>query len=269
LRQAGFNRLSLGVQSLRDDELKLLGRIHSAAQARQTVRAARQAGFDNLSVDLMRGLPGQVLAQWQENLEAALTLEPDHISAYGLSLEEGTPLLELVDTGKVPEPEGNDDPQWVQWTVERLAQVGYERYEVSNFSHIGFECRHNLVYWHNQPYIGFGAGAWSYLAGKRQRNEPDVTAYIKAVQMKNGLITEAETLDREAALGETMMLGLRLVQGVDLAELSKRFECDVQAKYADVIDKFMRAGLLQQAGSRLFLTFEGMLWQNKVAVEFL
>ena len=137
LREAGFNRLSLGVQSLRDAELALLGRAHDASQARQAVASARAAGFDNLSLDLIRGLPGQKLEHWQETLEAAIALEPDHISAYGLSLEDGAPLKEKVERGELPRPRGSGSARWVDWTVRRLKRAGYRRYEISNYARPG------------------------------------------------------------------------------------------------------------------------------------
>jgi oxygen-independent coproporphyrinogen-3 oxidase len=268
LRAGGFNRISLGMQSFRDDELRLLGRVHSASQAAEAFTAAREAGFVNVSLDLMRGLPGQFVEQWQESVERAVELGSDHVSVYGLSLEEGTPLRAQVECGELPEPEGSDDPEWVRWTVGRLAEAELGRYEISNYARPGFECRHNLVYWRNEPYIGYGAGAWSYVGCERRRNLSDPARYIEGAGGGGELVEEAERLDADAALGETLMLGLRLVEGVSLGGIRQRFGVDVRERFAAVIARFEQAGLLVVAGDRLRLTDEGLLWQNAVAAEF-
>ncbi|NSW58380.1 MAG: radical SAM family heme chaperone HemW [Armatimonadetes bacterium] len=269
LREAGFNRLSLGVQSLRDPELTLLGRAHDAAQAEQAVASARAAGFENLSLDLIRGLPGQKLEHWQETLEGAIALEPDHISAYGLSLEEGTPLREKVERGELPRPRGSGSAHWLDWTVRRLRRAGYRRYEISNYARPGRESRHNLNYWHNGEYIGIGAGAWSYRAGVRSRNVADSREYTRLALAGEELVREAERLGPEEALGEAMMLGLRLTEGIRPPELACRYGIDPRQRYADVIDRLVKERLLVDEHGVLRLTSKGLLVQNAVAVEFL
>lgn len=269
LRSAGYNRLSLGVQSFDDGELALLGRIHSARQAREAFWAAREGGFANISIDLMRGLPGQSLAAWQRTVEAGLELRPEHISIYGLTLEEGTPLARRVRQGELPHPDGADDPSWVRWTVDRLGQAGYDRYEVSNYCRDGLVSRHNLNYWRNGEYLGVGAGAWSYMEGRRYRNVADPAEYVSRVTDGKDLVTESETLGLEASLGETLMLGLRLVEGVDMEELRDRFGVDMRGRHGTVIERFVQAGLMRDDGHRLALTFEGLLVQSRVAMEFL
>ena len=269
LRETGFNRLSLGVQSLSDPELRLLGRIHSAEQARQAVRDAREAGFENLSVDLIRGLPGQRLEDWQRTLEGAIDLAPEHISVYGLALEHGTPLHDKVTRGQLPPPRTEQDAQWIAWTVERLHEAGYRRYEISNYAKPGFECRHNINYWRNGEYVGFGAGAWSYLGGERRRNVADPTEYTELAIAGEGLTTETERLTLEAALGETIMLGLRMVEGVSRQDIIDRLGVDVFERHGELIARLVGAGLMVQDPERLRLTFEGMLVQSAIALEFL
>jgi oxygen-independent coproporphyrinogen-3 oxidase len=271
LRDAGFNRLSLGVQSLDDAELALLGRIHTAADARRAVRDARAAGFENLSVDLIRGLPGQSLSAWKRNLREAVALGPDHISAYGLSLEHGTPLAAQVAAGELPEP--LPDPEWVGVTVEVLEAAGYARYEVSNYARAGRACRHNLVYWRNLPYLGLGAGAWGYEVGERgavrHRNQPDVARYCAAALEGAALVCERDAQDLRWAAAEALMVGLRLAEGVNCEEVLRRYGLDVRAAHGKLIARLVEAGLMLDDGGRLRLTFQGLLVQNAVAARFL
>jgi oxygen-independent coproporphyrinogen-3 oxidase len=272
LRAVGFNRLSLGVQSFNDAELRLLGRIHTGAQARQAVEDARAAGFDNLSIDLIRGLPGQSRKAWEANLQQAIALEPDHISAYGLSLEHGTPLADAVAAGQLPAPR-SDDPEWVRVTVDLLGSAGYERYEISNFARPGYACRHNLTYWRNLPYVGVGAGAWSYQVeadrAVRYRNHPDIARYCAAALAGEDLVAERDVQDLRGAAGETLMVGLRLSEGVDLRVIQRRFGVDVRAGYGGLIGQLVEAGLMLDDGVRLRLTFQGLLVQSAVAARFL
>jgi oxygen-independent coproporphyrinogen III oxidase len=269
LRQAGFNRISLGLQSLNDTELRLLGRIHSADEGRRAVGAARDAGFDNVSVDLMRGLPGQRLRGWLASLEEAVALAPEHVSVYGLTLEEGTVLSAMVASGEVAPPTGAGDPRWVEQTVASLRAAGLARYEVSNYARPGRECRHNLNYWHNGEYLGLGAGAWSCLDGRRSRNLWDVGEYIEAAATGADLTCEEERLNPTASLGETMMLGLRLVGGVSRRELQLRYGLDIGSVHARIIARLVQAGVLAAEGDTVRATERGMLVLNAVAAEFL
>ena len=269
LREAGFNRLSLGVQSLDDAELKLLGRIHTADDARRAVEDARSAVFDNVSVDLIRGLPGQSLRGWDATLTGTIALAPRHISVYGLMLEDGTPLRDQVAVGAVPAPTGSDRPQWVQWTVARLAEAGYTRYEVSNYSQPGGECRHNLIYWHNGEYLGLGAGAWTCLGGERRRNHAGVAEYAEAVLRGGELVEQAECLSPAHALGETIMLGLRLTRGLEIAQINRRFGVDLLALHGRRIGGLVEAGLACVEDGRFWLTPDGLLVQSAVAAGFL
>ena len=269
LRQAGFNRLSLGVQSLRDDELSLLGRVHTADDARQTARGAREAGVGNLSLDLIRSLPGQTLEAWEETLEAAIALAPNHISVYGLSLEPGTPLHHQVECGRVPAPREDQAPEWIARTVRRLEHAGYGRYEIANYAQPGFECRHNVNYWRNGEYLGLGAGAWSYLAGERERNVADPARYTQAALAGDELTAESERLQGEAALGEAVMIGLRMVEGISRREIIDTFGIDIYERHHQLIARLCSAGLVADDPERLRLTFQGMLVQSAIALEFM
>ncbi len=269
LCRAGVNRISIGVQSFNDAELKLLGRIHTAAEAMQAVEAARAAGFDNLSVDLIRGLPGQSLEDWQRTVDTALTLGPDHLSCYGLSIEPRTPLGQRVQRGELVPLDDDAAAELFIYTHRRLVAAGYEHYEISNFARPGKRCRHNLAYWHNQPYLGLGAGAWSYIAGERFRNVPDPAGYCRAALEGARLVVESERLSPRAALGETMMLGLRLADGVDLDALSMRFGLDLRRLYRAALRQAVSAGLATLDGNRLRPTLRGMLLNNELAALFL
>jgi oxygen-independent coproporphyrinogen-3 oxidase len=272
LRVAGFTRLSLGVQSFDDAELALLGRIHSAADARRAVEDARAAGFEDLSVDLIRGLPGQTLSAWEANLRQAVALSPDHIAAYGLSLEPGTPLAAQVAQGALAQP-ASGDPEWVRVTVDLLSGAGYERYEVSNFARPGHACRHNLAYWHNRPYLGLGAGAWSYEIGARgavrYRNEPDIAGFCDAALRGENLVSERDPQDLQVAAAEALMVGLRLAEGVSIEEIHQRFGIELRARHGALVRHLVAAGLMLDDGVALRLTFEGMLVQSAVAARFL
>lgn len=269
LRQAGFNRLSLGVQSLDDTELRLLGRVHTSTEAREAIAAARESGFDNLSLDLMRGLPGQTASQWESVLTQAVALSPNHLSVYGLILEPDTPLREQVEAGLLPTPEEEDAADWIRWTVDALAEAGYERYEISNYAQPGHRCRHNLLYWRDGEYVGLGAGAVSYLSGERRRNLVKATDYLAAALEQRGLVADSERLDPDTACGEAVMLGLRTTEGIAPQELTRRFGVDLRQRHKDLIARLVAGGLMLDDGVRLRLTFEGMLVQSAIACEFL
>lgn len=284
LRRLGFNRLSLGVQSFRDDELRLLGRVHSVAEARQAYRAARRAGFENVNLDLIYGLPGQPLAAWQRTLTEAIALRPEHLSLYALTLEEGTPLAADVARGRLPAPDPDLAADMYLWAGEALAAAGYQHYEISNWALPGYRCRHNLVYWHNQPYLGLGAGAHSCLGGFRFAAIRDPRRYIREVTAAgakptaNGLsgflarLPHLESVVQAAparAMAETAILGLRLVEGMSLAAFRRRFGVGLLSAYGPAVAELTAAGLLERTNGRLRLTPKGCLLGNEVFVRFL
>lgn len=279
LRALGVNRLSLGVQSLDDGELTLLGRIHTAAEAVRTVAAARHAGLDNVNLDLIYGLPGQRLAHWQATLEQALALAPEHLSLYGLSLEEGTPLAQRVAEGLLPEPDADEAADMYTWAGERLAAAGYLQYELSNWArrspgdderdYPALACRHNLLYWHNARYLGLGSAAASFDGERRTVAVAHPLAYLAALDAGRSVVDSEETLSPAERLDETVMLGLRLTRGVDWDALTARFGVDARAEYAEAIAAQQALGLLAVDERGMRLTPRGRLLGNRVFAAFL
>ena len=257
LRRAGFNRLSLGVQSTDDALLKTLGRIHSFADAEAAVAAARRAKFPNLSLDLMYGLPGQSLAQWQKTLADAVALAPEHVSCYGLKLEEGTPLWAARERLALPD----DDEQAEQylWAVEFLRQHGYAQYEISNFAKPGFASRHNLKYWTLQEYAGFGPGAHSDFGGVRYAYEKDLAAYLRG-ELRLSENSVIPPMERER---EYLMLGLRTARGIDPGEFESRYRQRFSPLGA-VLTDCAAAGYAAEDGGRWRLTPTGFLVSNAI-----
>jgi len=258
LRAAGVNRLSLGVQSLRDAELQFLGRTHTAAQGRRAVHDARDAGFANVSLDLIYCLPGQTPAQWQATVDEAAGLAPSHVSAYCLQIEDGTPLGEQVERGRVTPMPDDDQAALYAMTGERLRAAGFEQYEISNYALPGAECRHNLVYWRNEPYLGLGAGAWSFVNGERRQNAGDVEAYIAGCRADAPPLAYREKCSGASAANETLMMGLRLREGVDLAALAERYGHDLARERGETLARLIDAGLAVVSAGRLALTPAGM-----------
>ena len=269
LFQGGVNRLSLGVQSFREAELRLLGRIHSAEEAREAVGASRAAGYENLSLDLIAGLPGQTVADWDESLAAALALEPEHLSCYGLSIPLGTALAERLDRGEIePLDEEAGAAIWER-TDAVLTAAGYEHYEVSNFERPGFQCAHNLTYWRGGEYLGFGVNAASYWQGRRWSNLAEVAEYAARLAAGEPVAEEAESLPPAERLGERLMLALRLAEGADLGALRAEFGEAALAALAPVAAEMQAAGLLDVSGDCWRPTRLGMLLNNQLALAFL
>lgn len=269
MREAGFNRLSIGVQSFDDTLLVALDRFHTAGEAARAFQAARDAGFTNLNLDLMFGLPKQNQALWQATLERAIALRAEHLSLYALTLEAGTRFERLYAGGKLELPDEDAELGMYESSIERLIEAGYEHYEVSNFARPGFRSRHNLTYWHNDEYLGFGPGAVSYLAGRRWKRERLPARYVQKVNTEANLSVESERLDNESALGETIMLGLRLRDGLPLQRLRDRFSIDPLTRYADEIAQLTVQELLLLENDTLRLTHRGLLLANEVVTAFL
>ena len=279
LRLVGINRLSLGVQSFEPGWLRLLGRLHSAEQAKEAFRIARRAGFSNINLDLMYGLPGQSLEAWSQDLKQALELAPEHLSLYPLTLEEDTPLGKAVALGQVSLPDSDLVADQYLRAKELLAEAGYEHYEISNWARPGRGCRHNQLYWKNLPYLGLGAGAHSSLEGYRFHNVTTPEQYIQAWKVNSPLIQNRgsfpasieglEAISRELEMAETMILGLRLVAGVGLEDFWQRFGIDATSLYKEEIEELIGLGLLEAEGSRLRLTQRGRLLGNEVFLRFL
>jgi oxygen-independent coproporphyrinogen III oxidase len=260
-RALGVNRASFGVQTFNDHDLKLLARGHDADDARNTFRLLRDAGFGNISFDLIAGLPGQSLDDWQRNLDEAVAMQPEHISLYLLEIHEGTPLAEQLRSGRRPMPDEDLAAEMYEVMIDRLAPVGYHQYEISNFARPGFESRHNSKYWRLEPVYGLGVSAHSFDGFQRYSNERDAAAYVNRIEECS---TAEVTRERIDAASEFLFLGLRLTDGVCLAEYHKRFGVDVTEKYADEIVRLKDAGLIDLRDDQLRLTRKGMLFSNEV-----
>ncbi len=269
-RAAGVNRLSLGVQSMDDGLLASIGRIHTAAQAQQAVRMAREAGFDNLNLDLMFGLPGQRPQQWGETLEKAIALEPEHLSCYSLILEEGTKLFADVQAGRsAPLPDEDAMEQMDAITAQMTRKAGYAQYEVSNYAKPGRACRHNIVYWECLPYLGVGLNAHSDMDGRRFYNPEGWEEYLRMAESGGAQRAIEGENRREDRMFERMMMGLRQVRGVDEARFARDFGAEIDKTWPRTIARMTREGLMERAQGRIRLTVRGMQVMNGVLVELM
>ncbi|MCH7998318.1 MAG: radical SAM family heme chaperone HemW [Chloroflexi bacterium] len=282
----GVNRLSFGVQSFHDDELAALDRIHSAAEAEEAYRWARDAGFQRINLDLIYGLPEQQMERWQASLKRAISLAPDHMSLYALTVEEGTKLAYDIDHGRAPEPDGDVQASMYEWSQERMAEAGYQQYEISNWARPGQECRHNLVYWRNGDWLALGAGAHSHLSGTRFADVYSPKRYVQLVQEAANAgppdatdvaallksmrqVTYVEEARPEVARSDTLIMGLRLNEGVSLAEFRRRFGAGAEAAYADTFAELTKLDLLERTNDRIRITDHGRLLANEVFTRLL
>ncbi len=269
-RELGINRLSLGVQSVHPDELRLLGRRHTWEEAVAAMDAARAAGLDNVNLDLIYGLPGQTPSRWQETLEAALALGPDHLSLYALTLEEGTPLQGQVARGEIPPPNDDAAAEMYEWAEARLERAGYIHYELSNWARSDRHfCRHNLTYWYNEPYLGLGAGASSWWGGRRWTNVRHPEEYIRRLSAGRSVAEEMEEIPLRLEMGETMMMGLRLVAGMSDGRFRARFGMGMAEVFGVELSRLAGQGLLEWDGQTARLTPRGRLLGNWVFREFI
>ena len=259
LRRCGFNRISLGMQSACDEELRTIGRVHTMEQVQQAAEAARKAKIQNLSLDLIYGLPHQTQERWMENLAAAVALNPEHLSCYGLKVEEGTPLFAIKDTAGLPGDEEQADMYLCM--VEELRHYGYEQYEISNFSIPGYESRHNLKYWQLDDYMGFGPGAHSCIGRTRYSYVRDLDRYLAGVLHGEDMIDEYETIGDFERAAEYLMLGMRTVHGVSRAEYERLYRSDFSG-IAQQLEEFVRRGWAVADGERWHFTPSGFLLSN-------
>jgi oxygen-independent coproporphyrinogen-3 oxidase len=260
-RSLGVNRASFGVQTFNDRHLKLLARGHDANDARQTFKMLRDAGFDNISFDLIAGLPGQTVEDWKRNLDIAIGMHPEHLSLYLLEIHEGTPLAEQVRSGRRPVPDEELGAEMYEIMLDRLSEVGYEQYEISNFAQPGFESRHNTKYWRLEPVFGFGVSAHSFDGFQRFSNVCDTNEYVSRIESDGIAETSRETIDRSA---EYAFLGLRLYEGIDLEAYRNKFAVDLATKYREELARIEDAGLVELSENRLRLSRKGMLYSNEV-----
>lgn len=288
-RNAGINRLSFGLQSMNDEELKYLGRIHTAKQFAENYQAARRVGFENINIDLMSALPGQTTASWLDTLNKAAAFEPEHLSAYSLIIEEETPFWDLYGDDRSGEadvdgiiadggagqqgkaailtlPDEDSERQMYHLTKRILAEKGYERYEISNYARKGFECRHNLIYWQRKDYLGLGLGAASMVGNRRFSNVSDMTSY-----MHDWSYCQEEILDRKAQIEETMFLGLRCTAGVSDRMFTEKFGQSMMDIYGDIIRKYLSEGFLiyNPSDGRLAFSEAGTDVSNWILSDFL
>lgn len=268
LREAGCNRLSLGVQSLSDDALALLGRAHRAVEARGAVAAAREAGFENVSLDLIYGRPGQTVAKWEEEVEAALTLQPEHLSAYALSLEPGTRLAEALDCGRLPKVEEDAVAEMYQLTEELLGSAGYQHYEISNYARPGWECQHNRKYWSGDEYLGLGSAAHSHRRGVRWNNLPAPSVYCEGLERGRLPVERAEALSARGRVGELLILGLRCAEGVREEEIAARTGLRPSEVFREAAARLGERGLLEVVSGGWRLPRDKWLIANEILAEF-
>ncbi len=269
-KAAGVNRASFGAQTFDDRELAKLGRIHTADDVRTTIEMLHQTGFDNVSFDLIAGLPGQTIDDWRRNLDEAVKLHPEHLSLYLLEVHEGTPLAEHIRRGIQPKPDEDLAAEMYELMVERTASAGYKQYEISNFSQPGFESRHNSKYWTCDAVYGFGCSAHSYDGNRlRWSNERDASVYIDLVESGKTPIVDTTPLSENDVRSESVFLGLRLLRGMDLVEYRRRFGLDLRKENADDIARLLDAGLIDIDNDLLRLTRHGALLSNEVFSAFI
>ena len=267
-REAGIDRISFGVQSFHDSLLRNIGRIHTAEQATDAIKLAREAGFDNINLDLIYGLPSQTVAMLEDDVKRAVSLGIEHISVYGLIVEEDTVLEAMVDEGKVTLPSDEDEEAMYDHVTTYLEDIGYHRYEISNYARDGKVCRHNLKYWQFADYLGLGSAAHSFVAGKRFANERSIDDYIRRMTEEGTarLDDEAETI--EELRGEYVFLALRTTEGIDTEDFQKTFGMDFFVQYGDIINRMTTQGLLMRDGRYVRLTKLGMKYGNRVFAQF-
>ena len=264
-RKLGINRASFGAQTFQTDELARLGRSHSAGDTLRTLEYLRATNFDNVSFDLIAGLPGQAMVQWQDNVQRSLGLRPEHLSFYLLEVHSNTPLAQHIERGLQPKPDDDLAAEMYKWMLERACDAGYEHYEISNLCLPGFESRHNTKYWQGDAYYGFGCSAHSFDGrALRWSNERDVAAYVNAIENKQTPIVEQTRLSDDERRAEAVFLGMRLMRGVDTREYEQSFGVDLRVEHNEDLTRFYEAGLIEFDGDVLRLTRAGALMSNEV-----
>ena len=264
-REMGINRLSIGLQSPEDRELKILGRIHNYGQFLETYQEARTVGFDNINIDLMSAIPDQTYEGWVKNLRTVAELEPEHISAYSLIVEEGTPFA----ARKLNLPDEDTEYNMYEATAQILKEYGFEQYEISNYARKGRECRHNVGYWTRQDYLGFGLGASSLYGKERFANTTDMKKYLENSKNPEKIRETEPSLTREDEMAEFMFLGLRMTKGISKADFQRCFGCTIESVYGEVLEKYESMELLLEKDGRIFLSREGIHVSNSIMAEFL
>ncbi|MBD9119739.1 radical SAM family heme chaperone HemW [Streptococcus sp.] len=268
LKQSAVNRVSLGVQTFNDKQLKQIGRSHNEAQIYDTIASLKEAGFDNISIDLIYALPDQTMSDVKENVAKALALDIPHLSLYSLILEHHTVFMNKMRRGKLNLPQEDLEAEMFDYIITELEKNGFEHYEISNFTKPGFESRHNLMYWDNAEYYGVGAGASGYIAGVRYRNQGPIQHYLKAVSEGNARLSE-EVLTKEEMMEEELFLGLRKKSGVSIAKFEERFGISFEERYGQVVAELRQQGLLVPDDEMIRMTKKGLFLGDTVAEKFI
>ena len=269
MKKYGVNRLSMGLQAVQNTLLKDIGRIHSYEVFKENFKLARECGFDNINVDLMFGLPNQKVSEWKESLEMICSLEPEHISAYSLIIEEGTRFERLYEADKLKLPNEDDEREMYHIAKEILCENGFNQYEISNYAKENLECRHNIAYWKMENWLGVGSAASSYMDGKRFTNHSSIEEYISSIENGENQKAENTTNTENENIEEFMFMGLRLIDGISEDDFEMRFKKKIDDVYGDKISRFIKEGLLIRENRKLYLSESGIEYSNKVMSEML
>ncbi|AMN36536.1 radical SAM family heme chaperone HemW [Clostridium perfringens] len=269
MKKYGVNRISMGLQAKQDNLLKGLGRIHNYKTFKENFLLAKKVGFNNINVDLMFGLPNQRLNEWEETLREIISLEPAHISAYSLIIEEGTAFYNLYENDKLKLPTEEEERKMYHLAKKILEENGFNQYEISNYAKEGKECRHNLAYWNMDNWIGVGSAAASYINGKRIKNKSSVEEYINSINEKGEAVEEIINNSKNDNMEEFMFMGLRKINGIDENEFKKRFSMNINDVYGEILNKYIDEGLLIRESGRIFLSEKGIEISNIIMADFL
>ena len=269
MKKYGVNRISMGLQAKQDNLLKGLGRIHNYKTFKENFLLAKKVGFNNINVDLMFGLPNQRLNEWEETLREIISLEPAHISAYSLIIEEGTAFYNLYENDKLKLPTEEEERKMYHLAKEILEENGFNQYEISNYAKEGKECRHNLAYWNMDNWIGVGSAAASYINGKRIKNISSVEEYINSINEKGEAVEEIINNSKNDNMEEFMFMGLRKINGIDENEFKNRFSMNINDVYGEILNKYIDEGLLIRESGRIFLSEKGIEISNVIMADFL
>ena len=269
MKKYGVNRISMGLQAKQDNLLKGLGRIHNYKTFKENFLLAKKVGFNNINVDLMFGLPNQRLNEWEETLREIISLEPAHISAYSLIIEEGTAFYNLYENDKLKLPTEEEERKMYHLAKKILEENGFNQYEISNYAKEGKECRHNLAYWNMDNWIGVGSAAASYINGKRIKNISSVEEYINSINEKGEAVEEIINNSKNDNMEEFMFMGLRKINGIDENEFKNRFSMNINDVYGEILNKYIDEGLLIRDSGRIFLSEKGIEISNIIMADFL
>ncbi|HAT4307016.1 TPA: oxygen-independent coproporphyrinogen III oxidase [Clostridium perfringens] len=269
MKKYGVNRISMGLQAKQDNLLKGLGRIHNYKTFKENFLLAKKVGFNNINVDLMFGLPNQSLNEWEETLREIISLEPAHISAYSLIIEEGTTFYNLYENDKLKLPTEEEERKMYHLAKEILEENGFNQYEISNYAKEGKECRHNLAYWNMDNWIGVGSASASYINGKRIKNISSVEEYINSINERGEAVEEIINNSKNDNMEEFMFMGLRKINGIDENEFKKRFGMNINDVYGEILNKYIDEGLLIRESGRIFLSEKGIEISNIIMADFL